>query len=166
MRPKLLSLAGILLCVAVSALHADEASKTAKVEEFFRVSHTEQMLSQTMSMALNQTKSGVLQQMAGVHSTPEETKSLNDFQDKMSAILTNALSWEKLKPIFVKVYADAFTEEELDGLVAFYKSPAGQAMIAKTPSIMTKSNELIQQQMAPAMAEIQKLVRDTAAQGK
>ncbi len=102
MTRKLLPLAVILTCSAASTLHADEAGKAAKVEEFFRVSHTEQMLSQTMSMAMNQTKSGVLQQMAGAHPTPEETKSLNAFQDKLSAILTNALSWEKLKPIFVK----------------------------------------------------------------
>jgi uncharacterized protein len=149
------------MCAVVPAIHADDASKAAKVEEFFKVSHTEEMLNQTLSMALNQTKSGVLEQMLDIKQTPEQQKSLEAMQDKMTAILSNALSWEKIKPIFIKVYADAFTEPELDGLIAFYKSPAGQAMIAKTPAIMMKSNQLIQQQMAPAMAEIQKLVKDS-----
>jgi hypothetical protein len=163
MRRTLPLLASIFFC-AVWAVRADEASKTAKVEEFIKVSHAEQMLSQTISMALNQTKSGVLQQMMGVEQTPERRKSMDEIQDKLGAILSNALSWEKLKPIFVKVYADAYTEQELDGIIGFYKSPAGQAMIAKTPAIMAKSNQLIQQQMEPAMAEIRKLVEDSAAQ--
>jgi hypothetical protein len=132
----------------------------AKAEEFLRVSHTEQMLSQTMSSVLNQTKSGAMQQMFGVTLTPEQTKQSEELQSKLVTILTNALSWEKIKPIYVKLYADTYTEQEMDGIIAFYKSPAGEAMLAKTPVIMTKSNELVQQLMATAMPEIQKLIKD------
>ena len=52
----------------------------------------------------------------------------------------------------------------MDGIIAFYKSPAGEAMLAKTPAIMAKANELVQQQMATVMPEIQKLIKDAAAQ--
>jgi len=152
------------MCAAVSAVRADEAGRIAKAEEFFKVSHTEEMLQQTMAMAMNQIKSGALQQMMDVKPTPEQTKSMDEFQDKLGVILANTLSWEKLKPIFVKVYADAFTEGELDGIIAFYKTPVGQALIAKTPAIMAKTIEITQQQMAAAMPEILKLVKDSAAQ--
>jgi uncharacterized protein len=166
MRRKLLLFTGIILFSGVSAVRADEAARAAKAEEYLRVSHTEQMLSQSMSTMLTQTKSGMLQQMFGVTLTPEQTKASEELQDKLAVILTNALSWEKLKPLYIKVYADAFTEEELDGIIAFYKSPAGQAMIAKTPALMTKSAELVQQQMATAMPEIQKLMKDFTARQK
>jgi hypothetical protein len=160
MKRKLLLLTGMLLSAGSSAIRADEASRTAKAEEFLRVSHTEQMLSQTMSAVLNQTKSGAMQQMFGVSLTPEQTKESDELQGKLLAILTSALSWDKLKPIYVKLYADTYTEQEMDGIIAFYKSPAGEAMIAKTPAIMTKANELVQQQMAAVMPEIQKLIKD------
>jgi hypothetical protein len=160
MKHKLLFLTGMLLCAGVSAVRADDASRMAKAEEFLRVSHTEQMLSQTMSTILNQTKSGAMQQMFGVTLTPEQTKESEELQGKLAAILTSALSWEKLKPIYVKLYADTYTEQEMDGIIAFYKSPAGEAMLAKTPEIMTKANELVQQQMATVMPEIQKLIKD------
>jgi hypothetical protein len=62
------------------------------------------------------------------------------------------------------LYADTYTEQEMDGIIAFYKSPAGEAMLAKTPAIMAKANELVQQQMATVMPEIQKLIKDAAAQ--
>jgi hypothetical protein len=80
----------------------------AKAEEFLRVSHTEQMLSQTMSSVLNQTKSGAMQQMFGVTLTPEQTKQSEELQSKLVTILTNALSSEKIKPIYVKLYADTY----------------------------------------------------------
>jgi hypothetical protein len=80
------------------------------------------------------------------------------------AILTSALSWEKFKPIYVKLYADTYTEPEMDGVIAFYKSPAGEAMLAKTPAITTKAIELAHQQMATVMPEIQKLIKDSTAQ--
>lgn len=164
MRRKLFLFSGIVLCLAVSAVRADEVGKTAKAEELLRVSRTEQMLNQTMSAVLNQTKSGMLQQMFGVTLTPEQTKEAEELQGKLSAILTNALSWEKLKPIYVKLYVDTYTEPEMDGIIAFYKSPAGEAMLAKTPLIMTKANDLVQQQMATAMPEIQKLMKGFTAQ--
>lgn len=166
MRLKLLFLSAILLGASVSAVRADEASRTAKAEEFLRVSHTEEMLNQTMSAILNQTKSGMLQKMFGVTLTPEQAKQSEDLQAKLGAILTNALSWEKLKPIYVKLYADTYTEQEMDGIIAFYKSPAGEAMLAKTPLIMTKANDLVQQQMATAMPEIRKLMESVTGDKK
>jgi hypothetical protein len=79
---------------------------------------------------LNQTKSGAMQQMFGVTLTPEQTKESEELQGKLATILASALSWEKLKPIYVKLYADTYTEQEMDGIIAFYKSPAGEAMLA------------------------------------
>jgi hypothetical protein len=166
MRRNSLFLSGILICAAVSAARADEASKAAKVEEFFKVSHTEQTLTQGMAMMLNQAKSGLVQKMLDVTPTPEQTKANDELQDKVAAILTGALSWGKLKPAYAKLYASAYTEEELDGIVAFYKSPAGQAMISNSPSIMTKANEIVQRQLASAMPEIRKLLKDFEAPKK
>jgi hypothetical protein len=102
MKRNCLLLSAILISVGVSAVRADEASKAAKVEEFLKVSHTEQTLSQAMAMMLNQAKSGMLQKMLDVTPTPEQTKANDELQDKLAAILTRTLSWEKLKPAYVK----------------------------------------------------------------
>ena len=34
-------------------------------------------------------------------------------------------------PDLVKLYSDAYSENELDGILAFYRTPAGRAMLAK-----------------------------------
>jgi hypothetical protein len=47
-------------------------------------------------------------------------------QERLTALVAEHLN--KAKPALVKIYADTYTEEELDGILAFYKSPAGEAV--------------------------------------
>jgi hypothetical protein len=152
-----------ILCCAAPAAWCDEASKTAKVEEFFRLTKMDTLLRQSLAIATDQVKSGVLQQILGTKPPPEAEKEMSAFQDKVAAVVTNALSWEKLKPAYQKLYADSFTDEELDGIVAFYKSPAGQAMVGKTPSLMQKATVIAQQKMAEAQPELQRLIKEFAS---
>jgi hypothetical protein len=76
------------------------------------------------------------------------------------------MDWQKLKPEYVKLYAEVFTEEEIEGMVAFYKTPAGHAMIEKMPALLSKSMEIGQRQMAGIMPEIQKAVEDLKQKNK
>ena len=52
-------------------------------------------------------------------------------QDKVASMVSDAVAWDKLKPAYLKLYLDAYSEEELDGIIASYKSPAGQTMVTK-----------------------------------
>lgn len=55
------------------------------------------------------------------------------------------------------IYQETFEQEEIDGLDAFYGSPAGQAFVAKMPVVMQKSMSLLQEQMqilVPRMAQV------------
>lgn len=155
---------GAILCFSVLPICADEASKTAKVEEFFRLAKMDEMLRQTLALSASQVKSGMLQEMIGVKLPPEIEKSQEEFQDKITRIISDALAWEKIEPAYVKLFAEAYSEQELDDIVAFYRSPTGQAMVSKGPSLMTKASEIVQQRMAIAMPELQKLMRDFMAQ--
>jgi hypothetical protein len=59
-------------------------------------------------------------------------------------------------PQIVDIYAKAFTEEELTGIVNFYKSPAGTAFLTKAPQV----NQQLQQLAQPKLAALQTQVRD------
>jgi uncharacterized protein len=158
---KLRLLVAIAVLGLVPAAWCDDASKNAKVEELFRVSHMDQLLQQALKAAMDQVKSGVIQQILGAKPPDKEAAA---FQDKIAAIVTNALSWDKVKPAYIKLYAEAYTEDELDGIVAFYKSPAGQAMVKKTPDLMGKSMTTVQQMIGDAQPELRKAIEDYAAQ--
>jgi len=48
----------------------------------------------------------------------------------------NDLDRKAMKEGMVKIYAEAFTAEEINGLNKFYSSPIGQKFLEKTPELM------------------------------
>ncbi len=150
----------VILHLAAASAYCDQAGKEAKVEEFFRLAKMDETLRHTLDLVAAQMKSGAIQQIMGAKTSPDVKKSMDEMQDKLMVILSDAISWDKIKPDYVKLYADAYTEDELDGIVAFYKSPAGQAMVANTPVMMNKANVLVEERLKAAAPQIQKLILD------
>ena len=72
------------------------------------------------------------------------------------------MSWDSIKPMFVKIYADNFDEAELQGLIDFYKTPVGQTWIAKQPQIQAAT----MQAMAQLMPKIQAAMMKSMPTGK
>jgi hypothetical protein len=107
-----------------------------------------------------------MQQLMGVKLSAEQEKASAEFMDKATHLITDALAWEKLKPDYVKLFSDAYTESELDDILTFYRSPTGQAMVAKNPALMMKASGMVQEKMAAVVPELQKLVRDYMESGR
>jgi hypothetical protein len=74
--------------------------------------------------------------------------------------VSDALGWQVLEPEYAKLYADAYTEEELDGIVAFYKSPSWQAMVKKSPELMRQSGAMAQEHLLAIAPQIQQLMKE------
>jgi hypothetical protein len=64
------------------------------------------------------------------------------------------LNWTEMRSLFIEVYSSTFSQEEIDGLIAFYNTPVGKAFAAKQPEIAQKTNSIVQQRMMPVMARI------------
>jgi len=92
--------------------------------------------------------------------TAEERQHAEDVQSKMMALIADRLSWQNAKASYVKIYAETFSESEIDGILAFYKSPAGEAMLDKMPLLMQKSMEVSQQLMVDIMPQIQHMTEE------
>jgi hypothetical protein len=153
---KMIVLAAVLL-FALPRAHADEASKRAKIEEMFTVLKVDKTMKQMMDMGLAQGKQTAQNMMGDRPMTPADQKIMDDYLAKLYVAVSDVLSWEKLKPAYVDLYASAYSEEEVDGIVAFYKSPVGQVLLEKTPELITKSSTIVNSRMkefAPRMREI------------
>lgn len=59
---------------------------------------------------------------------------------------------------YIALYADAFTLEELESLVAFYESPTGRSLMAKTLVLTQQSGEIYQQFQPRIEAEMMRRV--------
>jgi uncharacterized protein len=96
----------------------------------------------------------------------DEQAIMDKQETKMIAIMKDELSWDKMKDVFVQTYRDTFSQDEIDGLITFYKSSVGQAFIDKQPELMKNTMTLMQQRMGPMMQRIQQMSEETAAEMK
>jgi hypothetical protein len=79
-------------------------------------------------------------------------------KNSMVTIMQGEIAWEKLEPMYLRLYKDSFSEEEIAGMLAFYKTPAGQAVIYKMPVLMQQTMLEVQKMtsgMTPKMEKVQ-----------
>jgi hypothetical protein len=104
-----------------------------------------------------------MQQLSGGQALNDaQRKVLDDTRAKLVAEMRRSMNWEQLEPKLITIYQKSFTQEEVDGLLAFYRSPTGQALIAKMPVVMQHSMELMQEQTAQMMPRMREIQSETA----
>ena len=150
---KWIAVAVCSLTVGLAAAAADDA-KRAKIEELLKVmkteSMTEQMFGQMKGMMASQMK----------NATPENQKAGEELSNKILAMVQDRMSWTKMKPEYVRIYEETFSDEEISGMLAFYQTPVGQAMLEKMPTVMAKSMEIGRRMMGDLMPEIQRMTTE------
>jgi len=154
-----IALLPLVLCASFGSAHADEASKHAKAQEMLGLLHTERVSQQIEGNIMKQA-SAMQQQIYG-GPVPAASKDKYDaFQQQLQQATEAQIGWKVLQPEYVDLYAKTYTEPELDAILTFYKSPAGQSMLAKAPELSTQSMQLVQAKMTVLQPQLQKLAQD------
>ena len=146
--------AGILL--ATSLASAQELSKEAKIERLLELTNGQA----TMNQVFEQMKAAMAPAIPA-SATPEQRAKAQELQSKILDLMKSRMSWENVRPVYVKAYSETFSEEEINGILAFYESPAGRAMQAKMPMFTSKVMALAQTQAKELMPEIQRITRES-----
>lgn len=151
----------VLVCVGQTSQTPQTTSqKQAKAEEIIQLTHTDQLMQRVMAQMNERMKAEEAQQAAHMNMNAEQKAAFDDYQTKLSQLITSSVNWEKMKPIMVQVYTETYTIEELDGILNFYRSPVGQSMVAKSPQLMSKTMSLMMQQMSTLQPQIEQLTKD------
>lgn len=115
-----------LILACGGAARADEQSRLALAREAVQASHATDTMRRVFPTLLNQMKPLLLKQ-GGTE------KSIDDFYARILTKLDPQL--DKLTDLAAQVYAREFSDEDLQSLVAFYQSPAGQHLASKQAEI-------------------------------
>ena len=136
---------GLCLCALPMLVRADDASKRAKVEEMLTASKVDTITKQMLGNVPERVKQAASRQLYVQNATtPEQKKITQDYLNQMGTIAQKGASWDAVHPKLVALYMQAYTEPELDGILAFYKTPPGQALIAKTPELSGQTIQVLQ----------------------
>jgi hypothetical protein len=103
----------------------------AAAKEILTMKNASAMYAQAVPSVVEQTKTSLLQ------SNLNYQKDLNE----VAVIVAQSLAGreKEIGEGMAKVYADAFTEQELKDLVTFYKSPLGQKLLTAEPEAIQGS---------------------------
>jgi len=138
----------------------DEAGRSAKAEEFIRLTKADVAVKGFIKSNADQLKSDLVRRMLGVEVPSELRQEVIIYQDKAGRSLDEQVSWEKVHPLLVRLIADTFTEAELDDIVAFYNSAGGRAMIGKNGAILDGSVKIVTRLAEGAKPAVDLLLED------
>lgn len=138
----------------------------ASIQELLKVTRSESMM-ENVNAGMEQVMRAAMDDVQQREKlTPAQQKALDQFPARFAALVQQESSWATMEPEIVAVYRESFTQEEIDAQLAFYRSPGGQAVIAKMPMVMQKSMEMSQRQMHRLMPKMQALMKETLSDAK
>jgi hypothetical protein len=135
-------LAGAVCAVQFAAAAED---KQQKVQRLLAMTKMESAMAQAIGPMMDQI---VSKSMAdGRLITPEKRVTVREIANRESASIIH-----DMRPHMEAIYAETLTEPEIDAMLAFYGSPAGQSILAKMPVVMSR---ITQDMMTAAMPRFQ-----------
>ena len=153
---------GLMLCATVGL--AQEDARPALAEELLIAMDMPVSIEKSFAM-MKQMIPAQMEKMQQATGHTNASPNMANHMDKMMDLMADVLSWDKIKDDYVALYAGTFSAEELKDLIAFYKSPAGQAFTRKQPELTMKTMEMTQKLMMQVMPKIQALSKELATSG-
>ena len=133
---------------------------TASIETLLEVTKAKALIDQMPAMVEPAMRAAIQAEVGDQHLSDEKVQAMEKFQKQFIEIMRDELSWEHLKPMYLQLYAETLTQEEIDGQIAFYRTPAGAAVINKMPLLMMKSQALMTARIGPLIQRMKAAVKD------
>ncbi len=150
-----------LVIGSTPALAADTPASEQSIRQLLTVTETRKLLDNVLGQIDSMMKGAFQQALQGRMPSPREQEIIDRMLARSAALTREEMSWEKLEPVYLRIYRDSLTQDEVDGMIAFYQTPAGRALIRKMPLIVQNSLREMQAMMVPMMDRL-KTVQDDA----
>jgi hypothetical protein len=140
---------------SVSGQSSDPRAQVAakKLLSLFKMDqHYEKSMEQVVRMSENIVDSQQISE--------EEKKKAKELIRASIESTVEEVTWEKMKGVFIDIYAETFTSEELEGIITFYETPIGKKFLEKQPQLTTVTLQKMQELVQGVMPEIQRKVRE------
>jgi hypothetical protein len=149
-----------------AALAQDAKPSEASIRQLFEVMHSSKLLDAYVTQIDGTVRASMQQAFAGQQPTPKQQKIMETLGRNIAALVKEELNWASFEPMMIEVYRNTFSQHEVDGMLTFYRSEAGQAVIAKLPTAMQQTMTSMQSHVKTLTPRIVQLQRDMAAQLK
>jgi len=153
-------LLAIALLVSCPAFAADKAASEASIRELLDVTDAKKLLEGVYAQMDGVMDQAMKKALDGKPVTAEQEKVMAEYRGKVVAITREELAWSQLEPVYIDLYSKTFSQAELDGMLQFYRSEPGKAVIAKMPLMMNYLMQMMTTRMQALMPRIMTLAEE------
>lgn len=146
-------LISLMLCCPVLSLAAEPSD--ASIKSLLAASSLPAAIEALAASSGQYARSVVGEASKGAEVSDAQKKELDAIVEKFSTKVKEEMAYAKVEPQYAAIYKENFSQEEVDGLTVFFKSPAGQAYLKKFPQVLQKSQEVNRGLMVPMMKQLQ-----------
>lgn len=152
----------LMLMLPIAPVLAQDAKASEEsVKQLFELMNTSSLLDNVMKQVDANARTALNQRLAGRALSDEQRRIVTDTQEKVQALVRDELNWAKLEPMMIQVYRDNLTQQDVDGMLKFYRSDSGQAFIKKMPAVTQEMMQKMQGRVQELSPKIKQLESDS-----
>lgn len=151
----------ITLMAAPLAAGADAPPTDASIRELLAVTESRKLLDGAAAQLDLNMQASIQQALQGQSLNQAQRRVIDAMRVQLVDLFKEELTWESLEPGIIDMHKKTFTQSEIDGMLQFYQTPAGKALIAKMPLVMQANLQLMQSRMQSLLPEVQRLQIET-----
>jgi uncharacterized protein len=146
-------LAASLLALSANAL-ADAPPSEASIRDLLAATEARNLIQDMSGQIDKMMEQSMGEALKGKSVGAEEEKVLKKARERMAAVVKDLISWESMEPFYIKVYQDSFSQDEVNAMLAFYRSDAGKAVTRKLPQVMRSAIAEMQKRIPQMMVRM------------
>jgi uncharacterized protein len=156
-----------LAILAAPPLPAQEVRPTeAAVRQVLAAAHLDTILDTYSAQIETSMRASMQRELAGQTLNPDQSAIMNRMQDQVVALMREQMDWKRMEPQIIELYRNTFSQREVNGMLGWYTSPTGKAVVAKLPVVTQQMSDYAQERVQDVVPKLMQLQKDTVAQLK
>jgi uncharacterized protein len=152
-------LSSLLATAALAAAVPSDAS----IRELLESTHARALLDNVAAQVDARTRADMAEAVKGRTLSDKQKQILDDLQNQLTVIVKGSVSWDNFEPMLLRIYRESFSQDEVDDMLKFYKTPAGQAVVNKMPMVMQNTMQEVQAVMQKTLQKIAEVQKEAEA---
>jgi len=139
---------------------ADAPASDASIHQLVETIQLRHLLDSVQGQVDASLEAGMKAGLGDAKISASQQKIVDDMRGQLGALLRDELSWERFEAMILDIYRQTFSQKEVDGMLAFYRSDAGKAVIAKMPRATELTMKRTQQMVSEMNPKMRKIISD------
>jgi hypothetical protein len=156
---RILGTAILALLLSSTTAFAAPASE-ASIRQLLEVTQVRRLLDDIRQQTYALMNDIARQATRGQAPNAKQQAAIAKMKQKMIGVMQAELAWEKMEPLYLRLYQETFSEEEVASMLDFYNTPAGKALVVKMPALVQKTMHEVQAMVSALTPKMRQIERE------